>query len=240
MLKVAFYRDYAPFSDDGKGVDVELARLLSAKLGVRMEPLWFDADENMEDDLRNMVWKGHYLGYGPADVMMHAPVDAEFMARVPQVKFFAPYYRERFAIARNAARIPRLESMEPFARQTIGVEGGSYSDTVLLSADAGAYRANVVHFKSTAEAVAALRAGEVAAVMGQRGELEGGVAGVQGLEVGDPPLPLLQRRQWAVGLAVKSANEELARALQQAMNELAADGSLERLFNNAGVQYRAP
>ena len=31
--------------------------------------------EDMNDDLRNMVWKGHYLGTQPSDVMMHVPVD---------------------------------------------------------------------------------------------------------------------------------------------------------------------
>ena len=46
-------------------------------------------DENMNDDLRNMVWKGHYLGYGPADVMLHVPVDNRLMAENDKVQFDA-------------------------------------------------------------------------------------------------------------------------------------------------------
>jgi hypothetical protein len=43
----------------------------------------------MGDDLRNMVWRGHYLGYGPADVMLQVPVD-KFLAHNPQVMILRP------------------------------------------------------------------------------------------------------------------------------------------------------
>lgn len=240
QLRVAFYKEFAPFSDDGKGIDVDIAQLLASKLGVKMVPMWFDADESMEDDLRNMVWKGHYLGYGPADVMIHVPVDKDYMARNDKVSFFAPYYRERFAIARNTERIAKLESMEPFRAAKIGVEGGSYPDTVLLSADAGAYRSSVVHFKTTGEALQALKAGEVSAVMAMQGELEAGIHGLKGFEISEPPLPLINRRQWPLGMAVKAGNDELAKALQKGMNELVAEGKIAALFDRYGVKYRAP
>lgn len=240
QLRVAFYKEFAPFSDDGKGIDVDIAQLLAAKLGVKLVPMWFDADESMDDDLRNMVWKGHYLGYGPADMMIHVPVDREYMAKNDKVSFFAPYYRERFAIARNTERISKLDSMEPFRTAKIGVEGGSYPDTVLLSADAGAYRGSVVHFKSTSEALQALKAGEVSAVMAMQGELEAGVHGLKGFEVSEPPLPLINRRQWPLGMAVKAGNDELAKALQKSMNELVTEGKIAALFERYGVKYRAP
>ena len=66
VLKVAVYKDNAPYSDgpnmDMQGVDISLAKALAAKLNLRLALLPFDAGENMNDDLRNMVWKGHYLG----------------------------------------------------------------------------------------------------------------------------------------------------------------------------------
>lgn len=240
QIRFALYNDFPPFSSDGKGIDVELAEALAAKLGVKMVPLWFDADENMEDDLRNMVWKGHYLGYGPADAMMHVPVDRDYMQKNDKVKFFSPYYRERFAIARQLDRLPALESMEPFAREKIGVESGSMPHTILLSADAGKYRENVVQFKSAAEAVGALKAGSVAAVMAQQGELEGGLSGTSGYAIADAPIGGVKFRNWALGLAVKSGHEDLALALQKAMNELTADGTVRNIFAKYGVQYRGP
>ena len=153
QISVALYKEFAPFSDEGKGVDVDIANALAGKLGVKLAELWFDADENMEDDLRNMVWRGTLFAYGPADFMIHVPVDKEYMSRNDKVIFFAPYYRERFAIARNVEKIANLDSLAPFRTEKIGVESATYPDTVLLSIESGAYRNNVVHFKNTDEAI---------------------------------------------------------------------------------------
>jgi ABC-type amino acid transport substrate-binding protein len=240
VLKVALYRNFEPFSNDGKGIDVDLAEALAAKLGVKISPLWFEADENMEDDLRNMVWKGHYMGYGPADVMMHAPVDREYMSKVEQVKFFAPYHRERYAVARQLDKLPTLDNFEAFEKLNLGVEGDTLAATVMLSADSGRYRNTMKIFKTAGEAVAALKAGEVAAVMAQQGELEGGLKGDARFAIDVPPHPILQKRQWALGLAVKAKSEDLAQALQAAINELMADGTLKKIMLRYGVQHRQP
>jgi ABC-type amino acid transport substrate-binding protein len=240
VLKVALYRNFAPFSNDGKGIDVDLAEALASKLGVKMSPLWFDADENMEDDLRNMVWKGHYLGYGPADVMMHAPVDREYMSKVEQVRFFAPYHRERYAVARQLDKLPTLDNFDAFETLNMGIEGDTLAATVMLSADSGRYRNTLKMFKTPTEAVAALKAGELAAVMAQQGELEGGLKGDARFAIDLPPHPVLQKRQWAIGLAVKAKSEDLAQALQAAINEMMADGTLKSIMLRHGVQHRQP
>ncbi|HMV54616.1 MAG TPA: transporter substrate-binding domain-containing protein [Rhodocyclaceae bacterium] len=240
QISVALYKEFAPFSDEGKGVDVDIAKALAGKLGVKLAELWFDADENMEDDLRNMVWRGTLFGYGPADFMIHVPVDKEYMSRNDKVIFFAPYYRERFAIARNVEKIANLDSLAPFRTEKIGVESATYPDTVLLSIESGAYRNNVVHFKNTDEAIEALKKGEVAAVMAMQGELEGGLFNSKGFEISEPPIPVIGRRQWPLGLAVKAGNEELARALQKGINDLVADGTIQKIFDRYGVKYRAP
>jgi len=240
VLKVALYKNFAPFSHNGSGVDVDLAAALAAKLGVRMSPLWFEADENMEDDLRNMVWKGHYLGYGPADVMMHAPIDPAYMAKVDRVKFFAPYHRERYAIARRLDKLPTLDNFEPFEKLGMGVEGDTLAASVMLSADGGRYRNTIKTFRTAAEAISALKSGEVAAVMAQQGELEGGLKGDARMAIDLPPHPILQKRQWPLGLAVKKQSDDLAHALQTAINELIADGTLKTIMQRHGVQHRQP
>lgn len=240
LLKVALYKNFPPFSHNGEGIDVELAEALAAKLGVKMSPLWFEADENMEDDLRNMVWKGHYLGYGPADVLMHAPVDREYMAKVERVKFFAPYHRERYAVARQLDKLPTLDGFEPFEKLPFAVEGDTLAATILLSADGGRYRNSLKSFKTADEAVAALKSGAVAATLAQQGELEGGLKGDARFAIDLPPHPVLQKRQWVLGLAVKAQSEDLARALQTAINELLADGTVKRIMQRHGVQHRQP
>lgn len=240
VLKVALYRNFAPFSHDGKGTDVDLAEALAAKLGVKMSPLWFEADENMEDDLRNMVWKGHYLGYGPADVMMHVPVDREYMTKVDKVKFFAPYHRERYAIARQLDKLPTLDGFEPFEKLAVAVEGDTLAASVLLSADGGRYRNSVRNFKTAEGAIGALKSGAVAAAIAQQGELEGGLKGDSRFVIDLPPHPVMQKRQWVVGLAVKAQSEDLAQALQAAIHDMLGDGTLQRIMLQHGVQHRQP
>ena len=112
ILKVALYKDNAPYSDgkgqDMTGVDVALAQALATEMGLKLSLLPFDAGEKMNDDLRNMVWRGHYLGYGPADVMLHVPVDKFLMVENRQALIFAPYAREVLVVFHALDRLPTL------------------------------------------------------------------------------------------------------------------------------------
>jgi ABC-type amino acid transport substrate-binding protein len=240
VLKVALYNGFPPFSNRGQGVDFDIAEALAAKLGVRMSALWFDADENMEDDLRNMVWKGHYLGYGPADVMMHAPVDREYIAKVDKVRFFAPYHRERYAVGRRLDKVPVGDSFDKLETLPYAVEGDTLAASVMLSLDGGRYRSSLRTYRTGGEAVEALRSGAVPVAIAQQGELEAGLGGDARFAVDLPPNPILQKRQWAIGLAVKADSGDLAQALQLAMNELLADGSIKQIMLRHGVRHRAP
>ncbi|MEK7882767.1 substrate-binding periplasmic protein [Methyloversatilis sp. NSM2] len=240
LLRVAFYKDFAPFSNEGKGSDVDIAAALAARMGLKMSPMFFDADENMGDDLRNMVWKGHYMGHGPADMMMHAPVDREYMARQDKVEFLAPYHRERYAIAYDRRRVDNLETMAPFEKLPCGVVVDTLPDSLMLSADGGRYRSQLKHYKTLAEAMAALRSGEVAGVMALQGELEGAVAGDANFPVGPAPIALLNTRQWPVGIAIRKGEQQLGRAIMEAMNALVADGEIERIMARHNIKWRAP
>jgi hypothetical protein len=65
VLRFAVYRDFPPFSHRAggtlEGADVDLAKAIGAKLGLGVEFMELTADENMDDDLRNAVWKGPIL-----------------------------------------------------------------------------------------------------------------------------------------------------------------------------------
>lgn len=239
-LKVAVYQDMPPFHVGGQGIDRDLAQALARALGLALSLLPFQAGENMDDDLRNMVWRGHYLGFGPADVLLHVPVDAPLMQGNPQVKIFAPYYRERVAVARDLQRVPKMASLADFAGQRIAVPGQSLAGWLLIGADQGAYRDQLAtQFKDGVEAARALLRGEVAGAAGHASELESALAGDSRFAL--EPLPLARMRDgWAVGCAVKSQATDLAQALQTAMNELAASGELGRMFARAGIVWRQP
>lgn len=240
-IRFALYNDYPPYSARGAGLDVDIARAIATRLGVKFDALWFDADENVDDDFRNMVWKGHYLGHGPADVMIHAPVDRELMKRNPKVRLLAPYYRERLAIARKVDAVPRAEDLSFLDHALIGVEDASLASIVLISHEGGKYRDRVRHFKSPRLATEALLRGEIQAVMAQQGEVQGLLKGQPGIAIAPPPIagPLAQRH-WAVGLAVKSEHAALADAIETAVTDMAREGELEKLFAAHGLTYAKP
>lgn len=239
-LSVAVYNDLPPFHVAGQGIEVDLAEALAAALGLKLSLLPFQADENMADDLRNMVWRGHYLGFGPADVLLHVPVDRPLIEQSPKVKIFAPYYRERVMIARDRQAVPTMGSLAAFAGKRIAVPGQTLAGWLLIGADGGAYREQLLtQWKDGAEAARALQRGEVAAAAGQASELESVLAGDDRYLIEPLPVPRM-REGWAVGCAVKAEATDLALALQAAMNQLASSGSLASMFSKAKVVWRQP
>jgi len=54
------------------------------------------------------------------------------------------------------------------------------------------------------------------------------------------PHNALPPKGWAVGMATKKSNKELAEKLTVAMNELKESGELEKIFSNYGVKYMRP
>jgi ABC-type amino acid transport substrate-binding protein len=239
-LIVGLYEAMPPFHVAGAGIDVDLAKALAEVLKLKLLPLPFNADENMNDDLRNMVWKGHYLGYGPADVLMHVPVDKPLMDANPQVNIFAPYYRERVVVARNLEKVPTLDNLKPLAQQTVAVAGQTLAGWLLLGADEGAYRNQLrTQWKDGAECAQALKRGEVTVAAGMASELESVLRGDARFEIGPVPMPRAPRDGWAAGLAVKKDATDLAQALQSAVNQLAQSGRLLEIFNSHNVAWRA-
>lgn len=239
-LRIAVYDKFPPYSDAGKGIDIDFAKALAAKLGLVAEIIEFKAGEEVGDDLRNMVWKGHYLRGEPADVMMHVPVDQVLAQANGQVRIFGPYHRESMAMARDASRVPLPEgsaavALEVFTRERVGVEGDTLADMFLMGALNGRIRENVVHFHSVSEATKALREGAVSAVFAPRGELEGALAGEKRFAIDEAKLGELKNSRWPLGMAVKSDAIELADALGRALAELKQDGTLAHIFQQYEV-----
>lgn len=240
FLKVAVYKDNLPFSDKDKGIDVDFANALAAKLGLKASLLPFPAGEELGDDLRNMVWKGHYLGYGPADVMMHVPVDTQLMAQNKNVAIFAPYYRDRVRLVRDVRKIANCEAVDCVGGKRVGVEKVSISAMVLLGEQDGKFRDDVKIFDTAALALEKLKAGELDAVLANQSEIEAALRNDPNFAISAPTFQRLPRQGWVVGLAVKKDNLELAKALQAAANELAESGELAKIFAKHGVTLTKP
>ncbi len=239
-LSFAVYNEFPPYSDNEKGLDVDLAKALAAKLGLKAEIIGFKAGEEMADDLRNMVWKGHYLRGDPANVMMRVPVDPILAKGNDKVRIFAPYHYEVMGMARVASRVPApagsaAVALEVFTREKIGVEGESLADSFLLSVLRGRLKENVVHFRTITEAAKALREDSIAAIMAPRGELEGALAGDTRFVIDEAKLGELNPKGWPVGMAVKAESADLAAALSGALAELQQDGTVAAIFKKHGV-----
>ena len=243
-LSIAVYDNFQPYSNAEKGIDVDLGKALAAKLGLKAQIVGFKAGEDMSDDLRNMVWKGHYLRGNPADVMMHVPVDQLLAKANDKVRIFAPYHHEVMAMARIASRVPAPNgsaaiALEVFTREKIGVEGESLADSFLLSTLRGRLNDNVVHFHTIGEAVKALRDDRLSAVMAPRGEIEGALLGDTRFAVDEVKIGELNPKSWPVGMAVKAEAGDLATALGNALAELQQDGTVSAIFKRHGITLQA-
>ena len=239
-LKVAVYTEFAPFSDQGAGIDVDLAQALSQKLGLKLTLLPFPAGENLKDDLRNMVWKGHYLGYGPADVLLHVPVDRRLMAENDKVEIFAPYYVETVRLVRSAKAMPQFDGIDALEGKRIGAEKVSMAGMLVLGEGNGRFRDNVRIFPTAVEALEQLKAGQLDAVLANRSEIEAVFKGDAAFPVEEVAFERLPRAGWVIGMAVRRDDVEVARKLQAAMNEMRANGELRAIFAKYGVQSVTP
>jgi ABC-type amino acid transport substrate-binding protein len=238
LLTVAVYDDYAPYSGKPGGIDHDLAAALAKHLNLKLSLLPFPAGENIDDDLRNMVWKGHYLGFGPADVMLHVPVERTVMSKNDQVEIFAPYYRDTVKLVRSLKALPELRGAESLEGKKIGAEKVSISSMVLMGDPA--LRDGVNIYLSAIEALQKLKAGELDAVMATRAEIESVMRDDPGFEMTDAPFTRLPRNGWVIGMAVKKDNTELALLLQKAVNDMFESGEMNTLFAKHGVRSIKP
>lgn len=239
-LVVAVYNTMPPFNLDGVGIDVQIAEQLALSLGVKLTLMPFSAGENMADDLRNMVWKGHYLGFGPADVLLHVPVDKPLMDSQKQALIFAPYFKETVALAYDVDRVPRLDSLPDLKGLKIAVAGQTLAGWLLIGSDDGAYRDQLMtRMDDGVTAARMLLAGEVPVAAGNASELHSVLRGNKKYKVISMPIPRAPRNGWAVGMAVKQSASGLAAALQSTVNAMAKDQRLATIFAAHGVPWGA-
>ncbi|OAD42021.1 hypothetical protein LPB72_12225 [Hydrogenophaga crassostreae] len=248
VLKVAVYKDNAPFAGgpvtDMQGLDVAVAGALARAMHLQLSLLPFDADENMDDDLRNMVWKGHYLGYGPADVMLQVPVDKNLMNNNPQVLVVGPYMRQSFVLLRDTEKLAQVQRPEDLKDSVIAAERGTGAASAVMGYGGGLLRNQVRIFNTGMEAGEAVLNGQATAAYLTRAQAEAAmlVAGVKPgrYELETLALNGIPNNGWPVGMAVKKTNKELALALDAALKTIRESGELLRLFQQQGMTLTAP
>ena len=254
-LKVAVYKDFAPYSfeDQGqaKGVDVELAQALAKALGVRLQLIWAPPGEKLDDDLRDYIWRGSQLrNQQLADLMMRVPYDHDYAQTRNElgelnndhVVMFGPYQSECWQVAYDRRRLDSVASVAVFEQHPIGVEVDSVPSFYLTSVFNGMLSAKTHHYPDVGQAFAAMKAGEVDAVMAMRGEIDWQVhqAADPQLALAENAYPNMGKQLWEIGMAVHESNRQLAYAVEEALEGLIRDGTLKALYAGYGLRYEVP
>jgi ABC-type amino acid transport substrate-binding protein len=244
-IRIAVYADFAPFSyrRDGKlaGIDVDIARLIAERLGLAPDLWEVVAGDSVDDDLRNYVWRGTVVGHEVANLMLHVPYSRELEVRSELAACFAPYYRETLAVARDPDQVGDVTSPLDLEGLKLAVELDSLPDFYLSSLQGGRLRADVVRFRRPEDGLAALLAGEVAAFMGTRSQIEAGLGAERTrLDIGPLPLPGLAMPSWPVGLAVRENARDLGWAAGDVVERALRDGTMAAIFAAHGVSHNPP
>ena len=244
-ISIAVYRDFPPFSykEKGKvkGVDVEIAKIIAKELGVRLHLIEQTADESVDDDLRNAVWKGHYLNGIVADVMLHVPYDKQLEKRNELIVLLAPYFREDMVVARDIEKLGKDATLAQFRYEKIAVELDSLADMYLSGAFGGSIRNNILHFPTAYEAAEQVKAKNAFGLMGPRSIIEGSLGQDKDkYDIGKVPTPGLTKDNWLLGLAIKTDYRQLGYAVGDIIGAMVTDGRMKAIFEEFGLTYTPP
>lgn len=245
VLRIPYYEDFAPYSwstpDGPQGIDIAVGREVAQR--IKLTPSFFPlvAGEKIDDDLRNGVWRGNLIDRSVGDLMFHVPYDRQIQINNDLVVLFGPYFEEGFAIATDPDKLPGGFDPEADEDKRIGVEIDTMPDFWLSSANGGRMRNAAVHFLRPVEAIQALGAGEVDAVILQSAQIEA-FAPRHAPRAAVTPFIMggLFRSRWTVGCAVRETCRPFVYEVGDALGAMAEDGSLRRIFADAGVTWLAP
>lgn len=252
-LNIAVYDDFPPYSwqdgDTPRGVDIEVGRILAESLGVEPVFRFVQAGENLQTDLMSYVWRGTVQKEPVSNVMLRVPYDSEFTCLVEQVVFTGQYAAEEIAIAYRrdaypdavAGDDPRHEGAPVpayFRFDTVAVENDSIADFYLTSFPGGQISDSIHRYRSMAQAMEGLAAGETMAAMGPRAQLQFGAG--DGVAVHQPPLPGFARATWTVGISVHHSHRDLAYALDDAIVAALGDGRIAAAYAAYGLTFTPP
>jgi ABC-type amino acid transport substrate-binding protein len=243
VLRVAIYRDYKPYSwvENGKitGIDADIAVALANNLGVKADLFDLRADDNLDDDLRNGVWKGSIFGAAPGDVMMHVPYDKRIEEKNDRVAVLSPYHTDGLALAVDPAKASQASDFSVFLKEKVAVDVGTLSDIVLISAFDQKLVPNIVHFRGTERAADAFERREVSGFYGEASTVESlSKKGQRPVAIVYPKTHLKQ--DWEIGMAVRSDSKDLGAKLSEQITKLEDSGEMERIFARYGVNWKKP
>jgi ABC-type amino acid transport substrate-binding protein len=247
-VRIGMYDDFAPYSflEEGeiRGIDAEAGKIIAESLGVKAELELRRADENVDADLRSHVWRGPVTGGDVVNVMLHMPIERQLALRNDMVAMGGSYASEKTVLAWSKTTLGDIPTMTDFTEHRIAVENDSIADFYLAGFAGGAIVKNLIHVPAVAQAVAAMAAGEAAAVMGPMAQLEyeigklGDRRANYGIAKTSPPG--LSQGTWSFGFAVRMNYRDLYYAVEEALASAVSDGRIKAAYQKFGLTYNPP
>jgi len=251
---IAIYEKFPPYSyienGEAKGIDIDLGKAIAKSLGVKPIWYWTGSDENLEDDLRNVIWKGHLIHKTKADLMLRVPYDYDFIRQRDKstgelsnelVVMKAPYHAESWVIATDKEKIEKIHSLAQFRFNTIGVELDTLPDAHFSSSFQGKLRHNVKHYVSTHDAVKDLKKKNVNAVAGLKSQLEYELdfKNNQDKYYMSDKIDYVKSK-WDIGIAVSHEFRALGYEIEGYIQGYHNDGTLSNIFKKYKVTFQKP
>lgn len=254
VIIVAVYNNFPPYSymKNGlvKGIDVDIAKKVAQNIGVKVKWYFTGSDENLGDDLRNVIWKGHLIHKTKADVMFRVPYDYDYIRETDKatgelnnelVVMKSPYQTERWIIVTNKKIIPEIPSLAIFKYHQIAVELDTLPDSYLGSSFRGILQNNIKHYRNIKDALKDLENGKINAVAALKSQAEFFLNFSENKDkyfiskgIG------YAKSKWDLGVAVRTDFRALSYEIDGQIEKLYKTGEIKKIFNKYGVSYEKP
>lgn len=246
VLRVIVYDDFAPFSwteENGavKGIDADIGRAIAKELGVEANIIARVAGEEVDDDLRSNIWQGPRTGGLVGDVMLHVPMERDFIARNNLVGISNSYHHEKVVVAVHPDMVAPAVGLKSFANAKIAVQFSTAAHYYIMFADGEAYKNHVQPFRKMQDAVASFIERHTAGIIGSRSEIEYLLGNKRAdVKILEPRYETDLRMAWTIGTAVKHDSRDTGYAIGRALRSLESSGKLDEIFKAYGVTRTLP
>lgn len=253
-IVIALYNDFPPYSyikdGEAKGIDVEIGKYIAESLNVN--PKWYftDSGEDLDGDLRNVVWKGNPVHKTRADVMLRIPYDYDYMRQVDatsgslqtdMVVIKSPYHSEKWVIVTHKEVLPSVNTLGVFAYHTIGVELDTLPDKHLSMNNGGILRKNVKRYAKFEDAIKDFKAGKIDALSGLKSQLEFLLDYNNNQDKYAMTKEVLGIKSvWDIGVATRTDARELSYHIDGVITKLYENNTLQKIFDSYHVTYEKP
>jgi ABC-type amino acid transport substrate-binding protein len=247
-ITIGLYDDYAPYSyfENGeiKGTDAEIGKLIAEALGVKAVLDLRRADENVDADLRDHIWRGPVAGGDVVNLFLHMPIDRELALRNDMVVMGGAYASEKTVLTWSKTQLGDIPTMTDFTEYKIAVENDSIADFYLSGLAGGGIVKNMLHEKSMGEAMDRMFSGEAAGAMGPMAQIEFALSKISEKAkfygVGKTVPAGLGQGTWSYGFAVRMNYRDLYYAVEEALANAIADGRIKAIYEKYGLSFNPP